>query len=72
MCLPYVEHFLKFLVSGFTGYEILVFCSRCPFLFEVDVARLVRAFCDVELRAYALSAVLVITAHSERNRATQV
>ena len=67
-----VKHFLMFLASGLTRYEVHVLYSRCPFLFEVDVASLVRAFCDVELRAHALSAVLVITTQSERNRATQV
>jgi len=47
-------------------------CFRCPFLFELDVAALVSAFCTVELRAHALSAALVITSHSERNRVAEV
>lgn len=49
-----------------------ILCFRCPFLFELDVAALVSAFCTVELRAHALSAALVITSRSERNRVAEV
>jgi len=51
--------------------ESLELLYGCPFLFELDVAALVSAFCTVELRAHALSAALVITSRSERNRVAE-